>query len=98
MSDLPSQYQQLRDRLSEIHDLNKIMWVLNWDQRTMMAPGGAAVRAEQITTVNRIVHEKFTSSEIVALLDSLRGLEESEPLDSDAGALVRRARLPGAWL
>ncbi len=92
MSDLPSQYQQLRDRLSEIHDLNKIMWVLNWDQRTMMAPGGAAVRAEQITTVNRIVHEKFTSSEIGGLLDALRGLEESEPLDSDAGALVRRAR------
>ena len=44
MSELPSQYQQLRDRLGEIHDLNKIGWVLNWDQRTMMAPGGAGVR------------------------------------------------------
>jgi carboxypeptidase Taq len=92
MSELPSQYQQLRDRLGEIHDLNKIGWVLNWDQRTMMAPGGAGVRAEQIATINRIAHEKFTADEVGGLLDALRGLEESEPADSEAAALIRRTR------
>ncbi len=82
----------LRARLSEIHDLNKIGWVLSWDQRTMMAPGGAGVRAEQIATINRIAHEKFTSDEVGALLDSLADVEANEPADSDAAALIRRTR------
>jgi len=91
MSNNPT-YDSLRTRLGELHDLNKIGWVLGWDQRTMMAPGGGAVRAEQIATLNRIAHEKFTADEIGELLDGLRDFEAAEPYESDAAALIRRTR------
>jgi carboxypeptidase Taq len=89
---LEPQFIELKTRLAEIHDLNKISWVLGWDQRTMMPAKGAAVRAEQIATLNRVAHEKFTSDEIGRLLDDLRPYEESLPYDSDEASLIRVAR------
>jgi carboxypeptidase Taq len=86
------QYVELKGRLAEIHDLNKVSWVLGWDQQTMMPPKGAAVRAEQIATLNKVAHEKFTAPEIGRLLDELRPYEESLPYDSDEASLIRVAR------
>ena len=85
-------FLEIKGRLAEIHDLNKIGWVLGWDQRTMMPPGGAAVRAEQLATLQRVAHEKFTSDEVGRLLDDLRPYEESLPYDSDDASLIRVAR------
>lgn len=85
-------YAELKTRLAEIHDLNKIYWVLGWDQRTMMAPRGGAVRAEQLATVQRLAYEKLASPEIGRLLDALRPHEESLPYDSDEASLIRVAR------
>ena len=87
-----SKYTELKTRLAEIHDLNKISWVLGWDQQTMMAPKGGAVRAEQIATLAKIATEKFTAPEIGKLLDELRPYEESQPFDSDEASLIRVAR------
>src|SRR5574341_2598769 len=89
---MDSKFLELNTRLAEIHDLNKIGWVLGWDQRTMMPPKGAAVRAEQLATVQRVAHEKFTSDEIGRLLDHLRPYEESLPDDSDEASLIRVTR------
>ena len=83
---------ELKTRLTEIHDLNKINQVLSWDQQTLMPPGGAAVRAEQRATLSRLAHEKFTSDEMGRLLDDLRPYEESLPYDSDEASLIRVAR------
>lgn len=85
-------FQELKNRLAEIHDLNKIGWVLGWDQRVMMPPKGAAVRAEQLATLGKVAHEKFTSAEIGQLLDDLRSHEESLPYDSDDASLIRVTR------
>lgn len=85
-------YVELKTRLAEIHDLNKIGQLLSWDQQTQMTPGGAAVRAEQRSTLGRISHEKFTSDEIGRLLEDLRPYEESLPYDSDEASLIRVAR------
>jgi len=85
-------FLELKGRLAEIHDLNKVGWVLGWDQRTMMPPKGAAVRAEQLATLHRVAHEKFTSDEIGRLLDDLRPYEESLPFDSDEASLIRVTR------
>ena len=85
-------YFELKTRLAEIHDLNKIGWVLGWDQRTMMPAKGAAVRAEQLATLQRVAHEKFISDEIGRLLDDLRLYEESLPYDSDEASLIRVTR------
>jgi carboxypeptidase Taq len=86
------QFVELKTRLTEIADLNKIGAVLSWDQQTMMAPKGAAMRAEQMATLGKIAHEKFTSDEIGKLLDDLRDYEASLPYDSDEASLIRVAR------
>jgi carboxypeptidase Taq len=85
-------FAELANRLHEIHDINKSAQVLAWDQQTMMAPKGARIRAEQLATLGRIAHEKFTSPEIARLLEDLRPFEESQPYDSFEASLVRVTR------
>lgn len=87
-----AQFIELKKRLNEIADLNKIGGVLSWDQQTMMAPRGSAARAEQMATLGRIAHEMFTSDEIGRWLDDLREYEASLPYDSDNASLIRVAR------
>ena len=71
--------EELKRRLGEIVDLRTCVELLFWDQTVMMPPGGAAVRAEQLTTLDRIAHERFVDDEIGALLEELRPYEESLP-------------------
>jgi carboxypeptidase Taq len=85
-------YGELRERLGEIHDLHKARAMLSWDQQVKMPPGGGAVRAEQLATLDRVAHEAFIGPEIGRLLDELAPFEESQPFDSDEASLVRVAR------
>jgi carboxypeptidase Taq len=85
-------FDELRRRLAEVQDLGKSIGLLAWDQRTMMPPLGAPVRAEQLGTLSRIAHDLFTSDEIGRLLDDLSGYEESLPYESDEASLIRVAR------
>ncbi len=85
-------FAEFKTRLAEIHDLSKVSSVLGWDQQVMMPPKGAAVRAEQLATLGRIAHQKFTSPEIGRLLDELRPYEESLPYESDEASLMRVTR------
>jgi len=87
-----TQFLDLKTRLAEIHDLNRVSSLLGWDQAVTMPPGGAAVRAEQMATVGRIAHERLTSPEIGRLLDDLEGYEASLPYDSDDASLIRVTR------
>ena len=54
-------FDELRTRLAEISDIGKAMSLLGWDEHVMMPPGGGRLRAEQLATLSRISHEKFTS-------------------------------------
>ncbi len=89
---MESKFAALKARLAEIHDLNKVGWVLNWDQRTMMPVKGGRVRAEQLATLQKVAHEKFTAPEVGQLLDDLAAYEQSLPYDSDEASLIRVAR------
>jgi carboxypeptidase Taq len=82
-------FDELRGRLAEIADLGKVASLLSWDQQVMMAPKGARARAEQIATIGRIAHTKFTSPEIGALLDGLRDWGEQQDYDSLEASLIR---------
>jgi len=84
-------FEELRQRLAEIVDLSKTMALLAWDQQVMMPRGGAPIRAEQMATVGRIAHVKFTSAEMGSLIDSLRGWAEEHEYDSFEASLVRVA-------
>jgi carboxypeptidase Taq len=84
-----AKFDELRGRLAEIADLGKTMALLGWDQQVLMPPRGAAIRAEQLATVGRIAHQKFTSAEIGSLIDGLRGWAEQHEYDSFEASLVR---------
>jgi carboxypeptidase Taq len=86
------QFADLKSRLAEIHDLRRAQEILFWDQTVMMPPGGGAVRGAQVTTLDRIAHEKFISDEIGTLLEALAHYEQELDYDSDDASLIRTTR------
>ena len=86
-----AKFDELRTKLAEIADLVKIASLLSWDQHVIMPPRGAAIRAEQMATVGRIAHQKFTSAEIGKQIDDLRGWGEQQEYDSLEASLIRVA-------
>src|SRR5919197_6292074 len=85
-------YERLRILLGEIYDLERVGFLLAWDQETTMPPDGAPARAEQRATIGRAAHERLVSDELGRLLEELRGMEESLPYESDEASLIRVAR------
>lgn len=83
---------QLKERLTRVHELERTIRILNWDQQTMMPPAGWEHRAEQQATLRRIQHEHLIADETGRLLDELRSVEESLDPDSDDAALIRVGR------
>ncbi len=84
--------QELKERLGEVTDLNKVARLLSWDQQTMMPSAGTGHRADQAATVQRLTHERLTDPAVGRLLDELQPLEESLDPDSDDAALIGLAR------
>ena len=85
-------YEELKERLAEIADLDGAASLLGWDQQVKMPPGGAAARAEQLADLGRLSHEALTSDEIGRLLDTLAPFAEEQPYDSDEASLIRIVR------
>jgi carboxypeptidase Taq len=85
-------FDELRRRLGEIWDLRLTTWLLEWDQEVMMPRGGAAIRSEQLATLERITHERSISAELGRLLDELHPVEERLDPDSFEASLIRVAR------
>ncbi len=83
---------QLKERLKRVTDLERVGRILNWDQQTMMPPGGSEHRAEHLATLRGLQHELLRDEETGRLLDALGPLEESLEPDSDDAALIRVAR------
>jgi carboxypeptidase Taq len=81
--------EELKTRLAEVSDLGRAAGVLGWDQRVTMPPRGTEARAQQLSTLGRLVHERFVDDEVGRLLDAAEPLVESEPYDSDDRSLVR---------
>jgi carboxypeptidase Taq len=84
--------QGLKDILGEVADVNRAAAVLAWDQETYMPSGGIAHRADQLTTLRRLAHIRFTADGVGALLDELEGEVGGLPFDSDDSSLVRVTR------
>ena len=103
---MQKQYDELKERLNETYNLNAAMAVLGWDQQTYMPPGGAEDRAEQISTIANILHQKFTDPTIGELLDQLAPCVEGLDPDSDEARLIkvtrrqydREVKVPSEWV
>ncbi len=81
--------EELKNRLTEVNDLNSAAAILSWDQMTFMPPGGSEARGRQLATLGRLAHEKFTSPEIGKLLEELQPLLNELPPDSVEAALIK---------
>ena len=68
--------QALKTKLKDITNLHNAAAVLSWDQETYMPPGGAAARAEQLATLDRLAHEMFTTDEVGELLADLEKVDQ----------------------
>ena len=86
-------FGQLRERMAALADLRNVAQLLDWDQQTMMPPRGAAGRAEEMATLGRVIHERFTAPEIGRLLDELADFEQQQPHDSFEASLIRVTRV-----
>jgi len=83
---------RLKELLAEVSDLRNAGAVLYWDKQTQMPRGGAPARADHLTTIRRLAHERFTAPEIGELLAELEDYERSLPYDSDDASLLRVTR------
>jgi carboxypeptidase Taq len=89
---MEAKLKELKQRLSEVIDLQLVDQLLSWDQSTYMPPGGAEARGRQMAILGRIAQEKLIDPAIGRLLDGLQAYAESLPYDSDDAAYIRVAR------
>ncbi|HEY1419318.1 MAG TPA: carboxypeptidase M32 [Candidatus Dormibacteraeota bacterium] len=90
--DLSDNLQRLKDILAEVTDLSRAAAVLDWDQETNMPPGGVAGRAQQLSTLMTLSHDRLISDEVGRLLEALESEVANRPFDSDEASLVRVTR------
>ena len=83
---------QLKAHLADIVHLQHAAALLEWDQQVNMPPGGAAARAEQLATLSRLVHEKFTAEATGRILEEAEADVVGMDIDHDDAALVRVVR------
>jgi carboxypeptidase Taq len=103
----------LKTTLRHIHHLRDAAAVLSWDQETYMPPGGGAIRAEQLATLQTLAHDQFVSPEIESMLASFLDLStgtlhhvHTSTLDEPSQALLRETwrdfshakKLPSAFV
>ncbi len=65
-----SAYDELEARFHRKAVLGEVAAVLHWDHATMMPPGGAGARAEQLATLGLLRHELLTDPAVADLLDA----------------------------
>ncbi len=75
--------------MAALADLKNVAQLLDWDQQTMMPPGGAPARAETVATVQKISHEMFVSDETGRLIEAAAADLDGAAADSDEASLVR---------
>jgi len=87
-----SALDRLREALGEVADLERAGAVLQWDQETYMPSGGVDDRANQLATLSRLQHERFTSPDVLRRLEAAEAEVAGLPDDSDEASLVRVTR------
>lgn len=83
-----STWEDFAARMRELRHLDSMSSLMGWDEQTMMPPKAAPGRASVSGTLAAIEHERMTSTEYGALIDSL----EQESLDETRQAMVALAK------
>src|SRR5438105_2716677 len=85
-------YTELTSRFQQNAILESCASVLGWDEQTYMPPGGAAHRANQLSLLAGMCHERATSPEVGELIDAVEGTSLVASPNSIAAANIREAR------
>lgn len=64
-----SSYETLETKFRQILSLKEVSGVLRWDTATMMPPGGAVMRMEQLAVLESLQHELLIAPEVRDCLD-----------------------------
>ena len=89
---MDSHYVSLKKRLREVATLGSAGGLLSWDQETMMPPKAADFRAEELSLIAKLAHERFTDpavGEWIAACESDADLTADEVRDADIRELRR---------
>ncbi len=97
---------RLKDILAEVADLRRAANLLQWDMQVYMPPGGAETRGDQLGTLSRLAHEKFTSVEMGELLRELKANGTGFKAESDDARIIdmtsisydKQIKVPAAWV
>ena len=79
-------------RVAAVNDVLNATSVLTWDSRTMMPPGGAETRGQQIATLTRVARDLLLSPETETALEAAEKVVESFGQDSVEGRMVAQVR------
>lgn len=85
-------YAELTERLKTTALLESCSSVLGWDEQTYMPPGGAAHRANQLSLLAGMCHERATAPEVGDLIAAVEGTPLATAQDSPVAANIREAR------
>ena len=92
MADPATAFQQLAEHYRETAKLENIKQLLEWDERTLLPERGGAYRADQITLLSGLVHDRNTDPRIQDWLDSLVDSPLTAEPYGDSEATIRRIR------
>lgn len=98
--------EQLKSILAEVEDLQKSAALLEWDQQCYMPEGGSAPRSYQLSTLQSVAHQKFTSDTVGELLEALEQAAQDLAPDSNEARLIqvtrrqydKLTRVPSPWV
>lgn len=79
-------YTKYTELLSEISDIAHATALLHWDLETYMPKKGHARRAQQIGTLSKLAHQKFTQPELKKLVDDMMA---NLPADSKQASNIK---------
>jgi carboxypeptidase Taq len=85
-------YTQLRQHAQELALLNSSAALLGWDERTKLPKKAGAYRAEQLTYLAGLSHQKATDPRVGEWLDELADGPLAADPHSDSGATIHQLR------
>lgn len=89
---MTSKYQHLLQKVHEVHDIEKAIQVLGWDKETNMPAAGNLARVQQMTTLHRLRHQKFTADEMGEAIELAAAELNGADYDSREASLIRYLR------
>src|SRR5690349_14462024 len=89
---MPKAFDSLCQHVRETALLNSTVETLAWDERTMLPERGGAYRADQMTFLAGMVHQRRTDPRIGEWLDELATSDLAADPHSDTGATIRNLR------